>query len=74
MMNLNMSKCFVFNIMVYYLFCFSVTVLKNLENSFLSTSLTKLLNPVQTMFNGENPIPSHDSIDALIRVITRWEI
>ncbi|XP_066261823.1 conserved oligomeric Golgi complex subunit 5 [Euwallacea similis] len=51
-------------------FQFDRGVLKKLENSYLSSSLTKILDPVQCMFRLENNVPSHDEIDSLIRVLT----
>lgn len=50
---------------------FSRGVLKQLENSYLSGSYSRILEPVQSMFGLENMVPSHDEIDALIRVLTR---
>nr|XP_023014138.1 conserved oligomeric Golgi complex subunit 5 [Leptinotarsa decemlineata] len=54
----------------YTSFSFDRNVLRRLENSYLSTSLTRMLDPTQAMFVGENGSPSHDQIDSLIRVIT----
>ncbi|CAG9858527.1 unnamed protein product [Phyllotreta striolata] len=51
-------------------FSFDRDVLKTLENSYLSSSLNKLLEPTQAMFIGENGLPSQDQIDSLIRIIT----
>lgn len=51
-------------------FIFDRSVLKKLENSYLSSSLTRILDPVQSMFGVENNVPSHDEIDSLIRAIT----
>ncbi|KAG5889011.1 hypothetical protein JTB14_033940 [Gonioctena quinquepunctata] len=56
--------------MQYNLFIFDRNVLKKLENSYLSMSLTRMLDPTQAMFNAENSAPTHDQVDALIRVIT----
>ncbi|XP_050312688.1 conserved oligomeric Golgi complex subunit 5 [Anthonomus grandis grandis] len=54
----------------YEQFKFDRDVLKPLENSYLSSSLTKILEPVQSMFNMDGTVPSQDQIDALIRVLT----
>lgn len=57
----------------FFNFCdFSRKVLEKYENSYLSSSLTHLLDPTQAMFNNieHNNIPTHDQIDSLIRVIT----
>ncbi|ERL92500.1 conserved oligomeric Golgi complex subunit 5 [Dendroctonus ponderosae] len=51
-------------------FKFDRSVVKKLENSYLSSSLNKILGPVQSMFDNENNVPGHEEIDALIRVIT----
>ncbi|XP_076269956.1 conserved oligomeric Golgi complex subunit 5 four way stop [Rhynchophorus ferrugineus] len=51
-------------------FEFNRSMLKKLENSYLSSSLSKILEPVETMFKDETSIPSHDEIDSLIRCIT----
>ncbi|XP_018576829.1 conserved oligomeric Golgi complex subunit 5 [Anoplophora glabripennis] len=51
-------------------FTFDRNVLKNLENSYLSTSLTRMLDPTQSLFDNESAVPSHDQIDSLIRIIT----
>lgn len=32
------------------------------------------MDPVQSMFSGDNNVPTHDQIDSLIRLITRWAI
>ncbi|XP_066582484.1 conserved oligomeric Golgi complex subunit 5 isoform X2 [Prorops nasuta] len=45
------------------------TVLSAFENAYLSRSVSRLLDPVHTMFSGEN-LPSQDVIDQLIRTIT----
>ncbi|XP_060527805.1 conserved oligomeric Golgi complex subunit 5 [Cylas formicarius] len=50
-------------------FKFDPTILKTLENSYLSGSLSRMSNPIQLMFSSEN-MPSQDGIDDLIRVIT----
>lgn len=50
---------------------FSRAVLKRLENSYLSSSLTRILEPVESMFGSETNVPSHDEIDSLIRVVTK---
>ena len=50
---------------------FSRQVLDKCENSYLSGSLNRLLDPAQSMFNNEIEVPSHDQIDSLIRIITR---
>ncbi|KAG7197156.1 hypothetical protein KM043_007239 [Ampulex compressa] len=39
------------------------------ENAYLSRSVSRLLDPVHTMFSGEG-LPMHDEIDSLIRTIT----
>ncbi|KAL1491355.1 hypothetical protein ABEB36_011963 [Hypothenemus hampei] len=54
----------------YEKFHFDRNVFKIVENSYLSGSLTKILDPVQSMFSNENNIPRHDEIDSLIRVLT----
>ncbi|KAJ8954370.1 hypothetical protein NQ318_011043 [Aromia moschata] len=54
----------------YSKFNFDHNVLKNIENSYLSTSLTRMLDPAQSVFNSENAVPSHDQIDSLIRVMS----
>ncbi|KAJ8920765.1 hypothetical protein NQ315_004905 [Exocentrus adspersus] len=51
-------------------FLFNRNVLKNLENPYLSSSFTRMLDPVQSMFSNETTVPTHDQIDSLIRVIT----
>ncbi|CAG9771942.1 unnamed protein product [Ceutorhynchus assimilis] len=51
-------------------FKFDRSVLKKLENSYLSSSLTRILDPVQNMFGAEINVPSQDNIDSLIRVLT----
>ncbi|CAG9825143.1 unnamed protein product [Phaedon cochleariae] len=51
-------------------FPFEHNVLRKLENSYLSTSLTRMLDPTQAMFSSETNLPTHDQIDSLIRVIT----
>ncbi|KAF5281574.1 hypothetical protein FQA39_LY05109 [Lamprigera yunnana] len=50
-------------------FIFKRDILEKWENTYLSNTLNKLLEPTQTMFNQENA-PSHDQIDTLIRNIT----
>ncbi|XP_030751330.1 conserved oligomeric Golgi complex subunit 5 [Sitophilus oryzae] len=54
----------------YKQFKFDRFVLKRLENSYLSSSLTKILEPVEDMFKEENNIPNHDEIDSLIRIMS----
>lgn len=49
---------------------FSRQVLEKCENLYLSNSLNKLLDPAQSMFSNEIEIPSHDTIDSLIRIMT----
>ncbi|KAJ3656220.1 hypothetical protein Zmor_015314 [Zophobas morio] len=51
-------------------FVFDRQVLDKCENSYLSGSLNRLLDPAQSMFNNEIEVPSHDQIDSLIRIIT----
>lgn len=72
MKNSNMSKkiC-IFHLFIPLMQSLSCTVLKNVENKFLSKSLEKLLEPVQSMFDRENHLPSQDQIDTLIRKISR---
>lgn len=56
----------------YETFDFDRKVLQKYENSYLSSSLTHLLDPTQAMFNNleTHHIPTHDQIDSLIRIIT----
>ncbi|XP_050507229.1 conserved oligomeric Golgi complex subunit 5 [Diabrotica virgifera virgifera] len=65
-------KCYyeMTNKLKYDLFAFDRSILKNLENAYLSISLTRMLDPTQAMFTGENTLPSQDQIDSLIRIIT----
>ncbi|EFA03811.1 Conserved oligomeric Golgi complex subunit 5-like Protein [Tribolium castaneum] len=51
-------------------FVFDRQVLEKCENSYLSSSLNRLLDPAQSMFSSEGEVPSHDQIDSLIRVIS----
>ncbi|XP_043528102.1 conserved oligomeric Golgi complex subunit 5 [Frieseomelitta varia] len=44
-------------------------VLLPFENAYLSRSVSRLLDPVHTMFSGEG-LPSQDEIDSLIRTVT----
>lgn len=45
-------------------------VLSPFENAYLSRSVSRLLDPVHTMFSGDGA-PSPDEIDSLIRTVTR---
>ncbi|CAH0557010.1 unnamed protein product [Brassicogethes aeneus] len=54
----------------YDVFKFKHHILEKFENSYLSMSSTKLLDPAQSMFNNELNIPNHDQMDSLIRIIT----
>lgn len=45
------------------------SVLSPFENAYLSRSVSRLLDPVHTMFSGEG-LPTPDEIDALIRTVT----
>ncbi|KAF5273590.1 hypothetical protein FQR65_LT04588 [Abscondita terminalis] len=51
-------------------FIFKRRILEKWENTYLSDTLNKLLEPTQTMFNQEHAAPSHDQIDTLIRNVT----
>ncbi|XP_034945044.1 conserved oligomeric Golgi complex subunit 5 [Chelonus insularis] len=44
-------------------------ILQSFENAYLSRSISRLLDPVHTMFSGDSA-PSQDEIDSLIRTIT----
>ncbi|XP_031840113.1 conserved oligomeric Golgi complex subunit 5 four way stop [Nomia melanderi] len=44
-------------------------VLSPFENAYLSRSVSRLLDPVHTMFSGEG-LPTQDEIDSLIRTVT----
>ncbi|KAK0167039.1 hypothetical protein PV327_004487 [Microctonus hyperodae] len=44
-------------------------ILQPFENAYLSRSISRLLDPVHTMFSSDST-PSHDEIDSLIRTIT----
>ncbi|XP_076376967.1 conserved oligomeric Golgi complex subunit 5 four way stop [Megalopta genalis] len=44
-------------------------VLSPFENAYLSRSVSRLLDPVHTMFSGEG-LPTQDEIDGLIRTVT----
>lgn len=48
-----------------------ISIFEKWENAYLSNSLSRLLDPVNSMFSLENA-PSHDQIDSLIRTITRY--
>lgn len=68
----SISKLFsIFNLNYTFSLFYSHDVLKKLENSYLSSSLTKLLDPTQAMFTGENALPTPDQIDSLIRITTK---
>lgn len=60
------------NDFLFYFGIYSRQVLEKCENSYLSNSLTRLLDPAQSMFSNEGEVPSHDQIDSLIRVISRY--
>lgn len=51
---------------------FSRDVFEKWENAYLSTSLSALLEPTQAMFKGESAVPTHDQIDSLIRIVTKY--
>ncbi|XP_022914460.1 conserved oligomeric Golgi complex subunit 5 [Onthophagus taurus] len=51
-------------------FKFDRSIFEKCENSYLSSSLNRILEPTQNMFNNELNTPSHDQIDSLIRLIT----
>ena len=51
----------------------SRNILSPFENAYLSRSVSRLLDPVHTMFSGDSA-PSQEEIDSLIRTITRFFI
>ncbi|KAK4878939.1 hypothetical protein RN001_007085 [Aquatica leii] len=51
-------------------FTFKREILEKWENTYLSNTLNKLLEPTQSLFHQENSAPSHDQIDTLMRNIT----
>ncbi|KAK7861909.1 hypothetical protein R5R35_010941 [Gryllus longicercus] len=51
------------------IFCLNREVVIPFENAYLSCSVSRLLDPVNLMFSGEN-VPSHEEVDSLIRTIT----
>lgn len=55
-------------------FGFSREVLEKCENTYLSNSLTRLLEPTQSMFGGESVIPKQEKIDSLIRIVARYVV
>lgn len=55
---------------IIYLYFFSHDILLPFENAYLSRSVSRLLDPVHTMFSGEG-LPTQDEIDGLIRTITK---
>ena len=49
---------------------FSRNIVEPFENAYLSRSVSRLLDPVHTMFSGD-AAPCQDDIDILMRTITR---
>ena len=49
----------------------SRNILSPFENAYLSRSVSRLLDPVHTMFSG-GAVPGQEDIDSLIRTITRY--
>lgn len=51
-------------------FTFNRSIFDKCENAYLSGSLSRLLEPTQSMFGADNASPSQDQIDSLTRVIS----
>lgn len=52
-------------------FSFHRSTFEQCENAYLSNSLTRLIDPTQSMFSGENNAPTHEQIDSITQIITR---
>jgi len=50
------------------IFC-SRKVVHSFENAYLARSMSRLFDPVNNMFTAEEGIPSHDTIDSLLRTV-----
>ncbi|XP_018320552.1 conserved oligomeric Golgi complex subunit 5 [Agrilus planipennis] len=62
--------CDMINKLNYKYFTFNRNNLEKIENSYLSNSFSRMMEPTQAVFTQESSIPSHDQIDSILRTIS----